>query len=126
LLGAAYLFQRDTGSALEVYRRMADLVPNNPLPEHAIGTILISLGKLSDAREALEKALVISPDYRPATEALVNLDTQQGNFDPALVRIKQQLDKNPSLAQWWGLSGKVKLAKGDFADAGQNARTVSQ
>ena len=101
LLGAAYLSQQDAGSALEAYRRMADLLPKNPLPEHAIATILISGGKLSEAREALEKALVISPDYGPATETLVNLDTQQGKFDPALARIKQQLDKNPSLAQWW-------------------------
>lgn len=120
LLAAAYLSQKDTDSALDVYRRMSGLFPKDPLPNHALGTIFLSKGNLEEARQAFEKSLSISPDFGPATEALVNLDIQLGNFDAALTRTKQQLDKNPAAASWWGLSGKVKLAKQDFEGAEQD------
>lgn len=120
LLAAAYLSQQNTDSALEVYQRMAGLFPRNPLPHQAMGAIYVAKGQAAEARQSFEKSLLVSPDFGPATEALVNLDVQSRNFDAALARVKQQLDKHPAEAQWWGLSGKVKLDKGDYDGAEQD------
>lgn len=117
LLAAAYLSQQNVDGALDVYRDMTGRFPKDPLPWHAIGTILLSKGNSEEARQAFEKSVSSSPDFGPAIEALVNLDTQRGNFDAALSRVQQQIDKNPAVASWWGLSGKVKLSKRDFDGA---------
>lgn len=120
LLAAAYLSQQNADGALEVYQRMAGLFPKDPLPYQAMGTVYLSKGKPDEARQNFEKSLSLSPDFGPATEALVNLDAQSGNFDAALARVKQQLEKHSTEAQWWGLSGKIKLEKRDYDGAEQD------
>src|SRR5262245_27901826 len=74
MLASAYQAQQQTDKALAVYRQMTELFPKEPQPSLLIGVILLAQQQQSQARQAFEKSLEISPDFLPAIEQLVNLD----------------------------------------------------
>jgi tetratricopeptide (TPR) repeat protein len=117
LLASAYLAQQKNDQALAVYRQMTELFPKDPQPPFRIGRMLLQRGQQPDARKAFEKSIEISPDYMPATEALVDLDIAAKQYGLAMDRLQEFIDKNPKLAQLWGLRGKIYLAQRDFTHA---------
>lgn len=68
--------QGDREGALASWRRARELLPDNPRVEHALGTLLATLGRKDEAREHLGRALALlsaqqpGPDSAPAIEAL--------------------------------------------------------
>jgi tetratricopeptide (TPR) repeat protein len=117
LLASAYLAQQKNDQALAVYRQMTELFPKDPQPPFRIGRMLLQRGQQPDARKAFEKSIEISPDYMPATEALVDLDIAAKQYGLAMDRLQEFIDKNPKLAQLWGFRGKIYLAQRDFTHA---------
>jgi tetratricopeptide (TPR) repeat protein len=117
LLAAAYLAQQKSDEALAVFRQMAELFPNDPQPSFLAGNILLGRGQQQDARQAFEKSVAISPDYLPAVERLVDLDIAAKQYAPATDRVQKLIEKDPKLAQPWGLRGKIYLAQQDFTHA---------
>jgi tetratricopeptide (TPR) repeat protein len=117
LLASAYLAQQKNDQALGVYRQMTELFPNDPQPSFLIGSVLLAQGQQADARKAFEKSNEISPDYLPAVERLVDLDIAAKQYAPALDRVQKLIDKDPKLAQPWGIRGKIYLAQRDFTHA---------
>ena len=117
LLASAYLVQQKYDQALAVYRRMAELFPNDPQPPFLIGRMLLQRGQQPDARNAFEKSIQISPDYLPAMEMLVDLDIATKQYALALARVQTYIDKDPKRAQFLGLRGKIYLAQEDFTHA---------
>src|SRR5215472_3723965 len=117
LLATAYLAQQKSDQALAVYRHMTELFPNDPRPSFLIGSVLLGQGKQADARKAFEKSNEISPDYLPAVERLVDLDIADKQYAAAMDRVQKLIDKDPKLAQPWGLRAKIYLAQQDFAHA---------
>src|SRR5262249_13130251 len=79
--------------------------------------ILLAQGQQSDARKAFERSIEIGPDYLPPIEKLVDLDIVDKHYDAALARVEKQIEKNPNLAQLWGLKGKILSAQRDFTHA---------
>ena len=79
--------------------------------------MLLQRGQQPEARKAFEKSIEISPDYLPATEMLVDLDLAAKQYAPAIERVQKLIDKDPKLAQPWGLRGKIYLAQQDFTQA---------
>src|SRR5215469_11224328 len=117
LLATAYLAQQKSDQALAVYRHMTELFPNDPQPSFLIGSVLLGQGQLADARKAFEKSNEFSPDYLPAVERLVDLDIADKQYAPAMDRVQKLIDKDPKLAQPWGLRAKIYLAQQDFTRA---------
>jgi tetratricopeptide (TPR) repeat protein len=117
LLATAYLAQQKSDQALAVYRKMTESFPNDPRPSFLIGSVLLGQGKQADARKAFEKANEISPDYLPAVERLVDLDIADKQYAAAMDRVQKVIDKDPTLAQPWGLRAKIYLAQQDFTHA---------
>jgi tetratricopeptide (TPR) repeat protein len=117
LLATAYLAQQKSDQALAVYRKMTELFPNDPRPSFLIGSVLLGRGKQVDARKAFEKSNEISPDYLPAVERLVDLDIADKQYAAAMDRVQKLIDKDPKLAQPWGLRAKIYLAQQDFTHA---------
>src|SRR5215831_4078615 len=117
LLATAYLAQQKGDQALAVYRQLTELFPTDPRPFFLIGSVLLAQGQQADSRKAFEKSNEISPDYLPAVERLVDLDIIDKQYAPAIARVQKLIDKDPKLAQPWGLRAKIYLAQRDFAHA---------
>ena len=117
LLAAAYRAVQKENEALAVLRQMAELFPKNPQPPFGAGSILLAQGQRAEARKEFERSVEISPDYLPATEALVNLDLSEKQYAAAMDRVQKQIEKNATLAQLWGLRAKIYLAQQDFTHA---------
>jgi tetratricopeptide (TPR) repeat protein len=121
LLATAYLAQKKGGDALAVYRQMTELFPKDPQPPFLVGLILLAQGQQSDARsdarKAFERSIEIDPDYLPPLEKLVDLDIADKHYVAALARVEKQIEKNPNLAQLWGLKGKILFEQRDFTHA---------
>jgi tetratricopeptide (TPR) repeat protein len=77
----------------------------------------LAQGQQADARKAFERAAVISPDYLPATERLIDFEIADKQYTAAMARAQQQIDKDAKRALPWALRAKVYLAQRDFAHA---------
>ena len=109
LLATAYQSQQQSDKASAVFRQMMDLFPKDPKPPFLLGSILVTQGRQSEAREAFEKSIEISPDYLPPTESLINLDIDEKNYSGAIELAQKHIDKDPKSAQALALRGKIYL-----------------
>ena len=60
--------------AIAVYRNLSDLLPGSPVPSFQIGHIHRRYGRIEQAREQFENALLLNPNYVPARAALADLE----------------------------------------------------
>ena len=74
-------------------------------------------GRLSDARERLEKVLVTSPDFADAWVELGNLQHKSGDYQRALHSYEQAVRIQPSIAGGHYNLGNLLLARGDLIQA---------
>jgi tetratricopeptide (TPR) repeat protein len=117
LLAAAYRAVQKDNEAVRVLRQMAELFPTNPQPHFGTGSILLAQGQQGEARKEFESSVKISPEYLPATEGIVDLDLSEKQYGAALDRVQQLIEKNGTLAQLWGLRGKIYWAQQDATHA---------
>lgn len=110
LLGEALRGRRDYDAALSIYRQMEKSFPKAAQPNLMEGIVLLQQGKKDDARQALERALGISPGYVPALEQLVSIDLAAGDTASALRRAQAELDRQPKEAQLQLLLARVQMA----------------
>jgi tetratricopeptide (TPR) repeat protein len=120
LLAAAYLAQQNRDEAIKVYRRASELFPKNPQLPFLAGRILAATGQLQPARQEFEKSLQAVPDFAPGIESLVNLDLLERKFSEATERTDRQIEKNPTVGQWWGLRGKIAVLQREYDKAEQD------
>jgi len=113
LLAEAYRSIGDFDQAIAVYHRVDEARPGNPQTAWLIGLIQVQQGRKDEARQAFEKALELSPDYLPALEQLVDLDTAAKQYPAALQRIDSRVEKNPTVAGLYLLRAKVHVAQQD-------------
>jgi adenylate cyclase len=62
-MAAAYFFQRDFQKALELARGVVARVPTHPVSLRWIAASLVHLGKLDEARAAIQKLRQVHPDF---------------------------------------------------------------
>jgi len=80
LMRVGMLYQRHGRSALalDFYLKASGLAPAVPFLCYRLGQAWQALGNQARAKAAFERALEISPHYRPAFEALVALNNRSG------------------------------------------------
>jgi tetratricopeptide (TPR) repeat protein len=117
LLAIAYSSLQQWDQALAVYRQITELFPKDPEPAFLAGSLLLAQSRLPDARKELETSVKISPDYLPAVERLTDLDIAEKQYGTATERVQRLIDKDPKLAQPWGLRAKIYIAQGEFSRA---------
>ena len=72
-LGLAYHARGETESALQTLSRAEAAAPGDQGIPYAQATILAQLGRTTEARAAVERALRIQPNFPDATELLRQL-----------------------------------------------------
>ena len=103
--------------ALARFRRATELDGNNPLYWLNTGRAQLAMDQSAAARESLEKALALKPDWLPAVSTLVLLELRTGGVDAALARAQDLRKRHPSEPAAAVLEGDVYMAGRRYREA---------
>lgn len=117
LLAAAHRQRGAPADALAAYSRMIESFPKDPQPHYLAALVLRQQNQLPRARQALQAALELAPDYLQAIDELIELDIVETNFPAALGRIQFYIEKYPDKPMPRLLQAKVFAAERRHADA---------
>ena len=118
-LAAAYSSLGRFDDVAAVLHNQAELTPNDPQSQIALGMALRQAKRNNEARQAFEKAVQLMPNNLFAIDQLIELDLLDKRFDAARQRIRSQFQKNPDVGAAHYLEGKILVAEGkwDAAEA---------
>ena len=116
LRGGADL-DRDPGAAMSDFRRLAEVVPQNPRPPYMIGSILLAQGDTAGATREFEQSLALGPAAADPLQKLVSIELARKRPDAALDRVKKQIAVAGDSASLHTLLGSVYVARGDLSSA---------
>ena len=89
--------RKDFEGALQAYRAAAEAAPNRAHPRELLGHLLFDSGRRAEARAAYQDALRVEPEAAlEARLGLARLDAEAREFDRALGRLNEVLEKQPN------------------------------
>ena len=94
--GLAAYGRRQFSQALELFRRAAELEPNNATYRQNIGISLLELGRFDEAAEELRGAVAANPSLSDAWAALGSIEMQRGNTREAIDALQRSVALRPS------------------------------
>lgn len=119
LRARAYELLRRPHAALEAYREIAALEPDNPRVLNAMGYRHALRKEWQDAVRCFSAALAASPQDAIAYFNLGYAEESRGEYDAAVSAFRKAVDINPRLDRaWYGL-GMCSARLGRHADAAQ-------
>jgi Tfp pilus assembly protein PilF len=103
--------------AVQVFAKWTEVTPNNPEPWSNLGLCLSRQKQLQDARNVLEYALEINPDYLPAMNNLGEVYQELGEHDLQIKNCLKAVNKFPKSALAFNNLGSAFVEIGKFDDA---------
>jgi putative PEP-CTERM system TPR-repeat lipoprotein len=94
-----YLRHKDYDQALQTIDKLEKKLPNNPVTWNLRGVVLLAKQDRAGARNALEQALTIKPDFLPAVLNLARLDLAEKKPDEARKLFLAVLEKDKKNTQ---------------------------
>lgn len=122
LLADAYTALGRMEDAAAIFREQIKVFPQNAQAYTALGVILRQQKKTDEARRAFEKATELAPNNSIPIAQLIDLDISTKQFENAIQRVQQQLEKNPDSALAHFLEGRIYAAQGKW-DLAETALT---
>ncbi len=122
VLNAAGLLYLESGRFDQAQARFKEGTtsdPGSPLLWLNLGRAQLGLNQRGPARESLEKALSLQPEWLPAIGALAFLEVQEGNGAAALNRIEAMKQTRPNDPQLLALEGEVYTVLQKYTEASQ-------
>lgn len=122
VLNAAGLLYLESGrfdQAQAMFKEGAASDAGNPLLWLNLGRAQLGLNQRGPARESLEKALSLQPEWLPAIGALAFLEVQEGNGTAALNRIEALKQAHPNNAALLALEGEIYTVLQKYAEASE-------
>jgi tetratricopeptide (TPR) repeat protein len=95
LLGSSYERKRNLSKAEEVFGKALKQEPDSDDIRRAYAEVLMSQGKMQDAREQLQEIVKSDPQSPMSYVRLAQLDMQLGNFDDARKELEQARALSP-------------------------------
>ena len=120
MLAEAYRALGRLDDAIAIVREQIKRSPQNAASYFLLGVILQQQNKVTEAREALEKAAQLAPDNPSSLQQLVELDIASKNYAAGHRRVDEVLQKQPNSAVGYYLRGKLYLSEKKF-DLAQTA-----
>jgi putative PEP-CTERM system TPR-repeat lipoprotein len=103
--------------ALSRFRGAMSADDKNPGYAFGAARAQLALGQREAARESLNRALAINPDWLPAVALMAQVELRDNRPDAALAQARR-LEKNPKLAAaGFALEGDILMASGQAAGA---------
>lgn len=126
-LGLALLRTEDHARAVEAFRQCIDkrhiagLCPINPEilkagPNHCLARCWMKLGRIEDARSALEAALKDEPESRSVQRDLARIHVSQGRTVEALTLLHRLISEDPHDDEAWRLGSEIALGKPELLE----------
>src|SRR5438105_4930703 len=120
MLAEAYRALGRPDDAVAIVREQIKRSPQNAASYFLLGVILQQQNKVTEAREALEKAAQLAPDNPSSLQQLVELDIASKNYAAGHHRVDEVLQKQANSAVGYYLRGKLYLSEKKF-DLAQTA-----
>lgn len=117
LLIFTHLGAREFDKVIEAADRLAERVPDSPVPLNLKGAAWLGKQDNDKAREMFEAALAMSPDFTPSMVNLANLELAAGNTDAAEARLDEVLKRDPAHTRALLMKAFI-VGKGGDNDAG--------
>jgi tetratricopeptide (TPR) repeat protein len=117
LLTEAYLSLGRFEEAAAVIRDEISTSPDDADSYYQLGLVLREQNKLDEATAAFEKVAQLTPANLKAINQLVDLDIAKKNYDSAMLRIRQELNKQPGSGIVRFMEGKTYAAEGKLDQA---------
>lgn len=95
LLGSAYERKHDLNKAEDVFSKALKQEPDSDDIRRAYAEVLMSQGKMQDARDQLQEIVKSDPQSPMSYVRLAQLDMQMGNFDDARKELEQARALSP-------------------------------
>ncbi|HNH24522.1 MAG TPA: potassium-transporting ATPase subunit KdpA, partial [Accumulibacter sp.] len=96
LLADTRLTTGERASAIETWRSIVAKAPSSPEVYQSLAQAQMSDKQWPAARETLQKALQLKPDFLPALDALLKIEIEQKNPDAALRIARQMQSRQPA------------------------------
>jgi putative PEP-CTERM system TPR-repeat lipoprotein len=103
--------------ALAQFQKAARLDPKSSSIQSGIARVNFALGRTVAARQALERALEITPGWPPAMTGLALIAVSQGRIEDALRLVQEFKSLHPDNPAAFVLEGEVLLYQKDFSGA---------
>lgn len=121
-IGAAAQSGDDLPNALGVYRRAAELAPQDPAPLIAAGDVLLQMGSVNEAIVSYNAALVRPGDTQGAQVGLAKAFLKTGKPQLALTPLSKAMEASPDDPKLLLLLGVTKDLAGSHLEAQANYR----
>jgi Flp pilus assembly protein TadD len=122
-IGAAAQSGGDLPNALGVYRRAAELAPQDPAPLIAAGDVLVQMGNINEAIVSYNAALVRPGDTQGAQVGLARAFLKTGKPELALTPLSKALEASPDDPKLLLLLGVTKDLAGSHLEAQADYRS---
>ena len=116
-IGAAAQSGGDLPSALGVYRRAAEMAPQDPAPLIAAGDVLLQMGSVNEAIVSYNAALVRPGDTQGAQVGLARAFLKTGKPQLALTPLSKAMEASPDDPKLLLLLGVTKDLAGSHLEA---------
>lgn len=117
LLGSALRAQQKPEQAVPVYEKAIAFMPNEPRLHYALGVTLREKDEEERASNEFEKALSLKPGWIAPLTQLVIRDVRKKDFDAAVQRVKEQMEKAGEKAELKVLLAKVCIVQNKLGEA---------
>lgn len=117
LLIRAYTSAGRTAEASQAARNGLEQLPNSPSLAFQLGLTLRQASNFDEARTAFEAAGRLTTNQLPVVQQLFELDLAQSNAPNALLRIEQEIARNPDAASLLLLKGRAHQTLGQIDQA---------
>lgn len=121
-LGIAQQGSRLIKRAVETFKRLVDLQPDSAQAHALYADALASYGDVAAAREQLNEALRLDPDFLNARLGLGALEARAGNRERALEIARAIQGRHGKQAAGYELEGDIHMAAGEGAEAARAFR----
>lgn len=111
-IGVFYYNNSQYEKSIQAFRKVTELIPNNPRAFDVLGSIYGSTDEIEKALEAFKKSLSIEPTYRTLTN-LGTLYFREKNYTDAIRIYKQALEHQNTDYRVWGSLGYAYYYTGE-------------
>jgi len=116
-LGRVLVIEGDVEQSLANFKRLTELKPEYSNGWSLMGTVLSYLGRNTEAKEVLKKAIVLDQYNDLAIEVLGRVSGIEGDAEQSLANFKRLTELKPEYSNGWSLMGTVLSYLGRVAEA---------
>ena len=117
LLARSYAVSGNATSALSTYRRLINILPDNPAVYLELAKVQLDRNRPDEARRSLQKALEIDKSYDRAAIALALLELRHGNINDAIKYAEDIRQRTPESPHAHALLGDIYMVDKQYHKA---------